>query len=46
MSPIIDVISNQHEPLPSRFHVESESPLRLTCYYCERLVEDAEAQLI
>lgn len=39
-------ISNQREPVPSQFHVDSESPLALTCYYCERTITDVEAQLI
>jgi len=39
-------ISNQREPIPSRFQMESGSPLKLTCYYCEREVEDVEGQLV
>ena len=39
-------ISNQREPVPSQFQVESESPLRLNCFYCERTVDDVEGQMV
>ena len=44
--PLIGVISSQREPLPSHFEVEGDKPLTLVCYYCERAVEDVEAQLV
>ena len=32
-------ISNENEPLTSKFFVEKEEPVTLRCYYCERLID-------
>lgn len=35
-------ISNGDEPVKAMFHVESEKPPRLRCYYCGTALEEAE----
>ena len=32
-------VSNANEPIKSLFYVESEDPLRLRCYYCNRVMD-------
>ena len=32
-------ISNSNEPIQSTFSVEKEDPLRLRCYYCNRIMD-------
>jgi len=32
-------ISNENEPLKSKFLVEKKEPVTLRCYYCERLID-------
>lgn len=39
-------ITNSNEPLESEFLVTSRRPLRLSCRYCERELEDVAAHLL
>ncbi|MFQ6050514.1 MAG: aspartate carbamoyltransferase regulatory subunit [Candidatus Hydrothermarchaeota archaeon] len=37
-----DCITNDPEPIKTKFFVETTAPVRLRCYYCERLFEGIE----
>ncbi len=36
------ITNSEREPVKSTFYVESETPLRLRCYYCQRLMEEQD----
>ncbi len=40
----ISCVSNSSEPIESTFSVEHEDPLRLRCYYCNRIMEKDDVQ--
>ncbi len=40
----ISCISNSNEPIEPTFFVEHEDPLRLRCYYCNRIMEKDDVQ--
>lgn len=39
-------VTNQKEPVETRFIVESKNPIRLRCYYCERELEDIAEHIV
>jgi aspartate carbamoyltransferase regulatory subunit len=38
----LSCISNGHEPIQPTFFVEREDPLRLRCYYCNRIMDKGD----